>query len=98
MPAEDDLLLAIVEAATLFRWRCHHDRRSDLARQQGHAGFPDVIAIRDGRIKAFELKSERGQLSTDQYAWQREMPANSHAFEYRVVRPADLDDVIASLR
>lgn len=95
---EDDLLTAIVEAAVWLGWRVHHDRRSDLARQQGHAGFPDVIAIRGGRIKAFELKSERGQLSGDQFAWQREMPQNSHAFEYRVVRPADLDSIVESLR
>jgi hypothetical protein len=96
--SEDDLLTAIVEAAALLGWRVHHDRRSDLARQQGHVGFPDVIAIRGGRVKAFELKSERGQLSTDQFAWAREMPQNSHAFEYRVVRPADLDSVVESLR
>lgn len=95
---EDELLSAIVEAGTLLGWRVHHDRRSDRALQQGHAGFPDVVAIRGGRILFLELKSERGQLSTDQYAWQREMPHTSRGVEYRVVRPADLDGLIEDLR
>jgi len=89
---EDDLLLAIVEAAALLGWRVHHDRRSDLARQQGHAGFPDVVLARRGVVRFMELKSERGQLSTEQFAWALTLPA------LEVVRPADLDSVIESLR
>jgi hypothetical protein len=89
---EDELLTAIVEAAALLGWRVHHDRRSDLARQQGHAGFPDVVLARRGVVRFLELKSDRGQLSTDQFAWSRDLPA------LEVVRPADLDSVIESLR
>jgi hypothetical protein len=90
--SEDELLTAIVEAAALLGWRVHHDRRSDLARQQGNAGFPDVVLARRGVVRFLELKSERGQLSTDQFAWSLSLPA------LEVVRPADLDAVIESLR
>jgi len=96
--SEDDLLTAILEAAMFLGWRAHHDRRSDKALQQGHAGFPDLVLIRGGRIKFYELKTAKGQLTQDQFAWQLDMPPNSYAVEYRLVRPADLDDVIASLR
>lgn len=96
--SEDDLLTAITDAATLFGWRWHHVRRSDKALQQGHAGFPDLCLIRAGRIKFLELKSRKGELTADQWGWGHEMPPPSHAVEWRVVRPAALDDVIASLR
>jgi transketolase C-terminal domain/subunit len=89
---EEELLTVIVEAAEMFYWRVHHDRRSDLARQQGNAGFPDVVLARRGVVRFLELKSDRGQLSTEQFAWSRDLPA------LEVVRPADLDDVIESLR
>jgi hypothetical protein len=89
---EEELLTVIVEAAEMFHWRVHHDRRSDLARQQGNAGFPDVVLARRGVVRFLELKSDRGQLSTEQFAWSLSLPA------LEVVRPTDLDSVIESLR
>lgn len=95
---EDELLTAILEAAMFLGWRAHHDRRSDKALQQGHPGFPDLVLIRGGRVKFLELKSAKGFISAEQHAWRHEMPPDSWAFEYRVVWPKDLDDVIESLR
>jgi len=96
--SEDELLTAIVEAALFMGWLVHHDRRSDKALQQGSAGFFDLVLARNGRVKFYELKSAKGQLSTEQFAWQRALPPDHWAIEYRLVRPSDLDDVIASLR
>jgi hypothetical protein len=96
--SEDDLLLAIVEAATLLQWRVHHDRRSDKALQQGHAGFPDLVLCRAGRLRMYELKSEKGNLTQDQLAWRLEMPPDSYWFEWRLIYPSDLNDVLRSLR
>jgi hypothetical protein len=96
--SEDDLLLAIIEAATLFGWKAHHIRRSDKALQQGHAGFPDLVLCRAGRLRMYELKSEKGTLTEGQLAWRLEMPPDSYWFEWRLIYPSDLDDVLASLR
>ena len=96
--SEDDLLTAIVEAALFMGWLVHHDRRSDKALQQGSTGFFDLVLARNGKVKFLELKSAKGQLSTEQFAWQRALPPDHWAIEYRLVRPSDLDDVIASLR
>lgn len=94
---EEELSIAIIQAALFLGWKCHHDRRSDLARQQGTPGFPDLVLIRGGRIWMLELKSDSGHLTRDQLAWQLEMPVNSYAFTYRVVYPGDLDSVLEEL-
>lgn len=96
--SEEELLAAILDAAYLLGWRIHHDRRSDKALQQGHAGFPDLVLVRNGRVMFLELKSDKGQLSEDQWAWHKALPIPSHSVDVRVVRPGDLDDVIESLR
>ena len=95
---EEELLIAVTDALTIFGWRWSHIRRSDRAITMGHPGLPDIIAARHGRLKFYELKTAKGQLTQDQFAWQLDMPPNSYAVEYRLVRPADLDDVIQSLR
>lgn len=66
---EDELQDAIIQAAALLGWRVHHDRRSDLARTQGHVGFPDLVMAKDQRVLILELKDEKGRISQDQLAW-----------------------------
>lgn len=101
---EDDLLTAIVEWAGLRGWMIHHDRRSDLARQQGDAGFPDLVLARYPRVLFVELKSEREQLTREQMAWvlaiagqkpDERLPGHP---EYFLWRPSDLDRAIEILR
>lgn len=97
--SEDELLQAIVEAALFLGWRVHHDRRSDKALQQGSPGFPDLVLIRDGEVKFWELKSEAGQLTAEQNAWKREIEAAEmfDGADYRIVRPSDLDAALREL-
>jgi len=101
---EDELLQAILEAATFLGYRCHHDRRSDKALQQGHAGFPDVVLARSGTVWFLELKAQRGVVSYEQGAWRRAIMGNfqsdfqSEQFvRYRLVRPEHLDTLLEEL-
>lgn len=65
----------VVEALRLFGWRFVHfrpaqDRRGRWSTPlQGDAGFPDLIAVRDGWMLALELKADKGRTSPDQRAW-----------------------------
>ena len=35
----------------------------------GHAGFPDLVLARRGRLLLVELKTDKGQLREDQMSW-----------------------------
>ena len=93
---EDELLQAITDAATVYGWRWHHIRRSDKGQQMGHAGFPDLLLARGGQIIALELKTERGSATLEQAAWLQAL--SSLGTVALVIRPADLDRVLAWLR
>jgi hypothetical protein len=90
---EDELLSAIADALAITGRRWHHDRRSDLALQQGTPGFPDILAVIGDTLLAYELKTATGQLDHAQGAWQRAM-SGVRRVEARVIRPADLDQVL----
>lgn len=92
--SEDDLLLAVTQALTLCGWRWMHLRRSDLAIVQGSQGFPDIIAIHEGRglAMALELKGDRGTPTGEQSAWLRAFARVG--IEARVLYPRDLDAIL----
>lgn len=100
---EDELLLAITEAASYLGWRWHHVRRSDLAIQQGHQGFPDLVLARGGVVLFLELKDMEGHLSPDQVQWLEELRSEAdlelpdEELRVRVVRPTDLDGILERL-
>lgn len=94
--SEDELLQAVTEAMTYRRWRWTHIRRSDKAVSMGFMGLPDILAVRHGKVLAWELKSATGRPTTEQLAWLdawREAGADA-----RIVRPADLDECLEALR
>ncbi len=94
---EDELLTAIIEAATWNGWLAHHVRRSDKAIQQGRSGFPDLVLARNGRVLFLELKSEGGRVSPDQGAWLEELTSRS-AVQAWIIYPSQLDDMLRVLR
>jgi hypothetical protein len=102
---EDDLLTAITEAATFLGWRWHHIRRSDKAIQQGNAGFPDLVMARRGIVIFAELKSARGRLDAEQFAWMHALgwsedfpnATNLDRVRLRVWWPEDLDRALKEL-
>lgn len=55
----------IVQLAKLHGWMVSHSWLS----VHSAAGWPDVIAVKDGRMLAIELKSERGKLTEAQEGW-----------------------------
>jgi hypothetical protein len=97
---EDELLLAITEAATLLGWRWHHARRSDQALTMGSQGFPDLVLARRGRVLFLELKQSDGVVTSEQRAWLVTLGLDIHGLGVRaaVVRPADLDMILEWLR
>ena len=86
--------------AQLRGWLVHHTRparikvrgmetyRTPIA---GHAGFPDLVLARRGRVIYAELKAQGGQLREDQIRWRDAMcPPERQAFcGWFLWRPSD---------
>lgn len=99
--SEAELQRTVTEALGLFGWRWTHFRPARTTRGwrtplSGCEGFPDVVAVRVGRVVALELKAERGRLSDGQAAWLAEFALAG--VEARVVRPSDWAEVAELLR
>lgn len=102
---EDELLSAITDALTLYGYRWTHPRRSDKALTMGHAGVPDIIAARHGVVWFIDLKSARGRLDAEQFAWMHALGwsedfpnlTNLDRVRLRVWWPEDLDRALAEL-
>lgn len=94
---EAELQSAIIAAAKLLGWRVCHFRAAKTERGwrtpiEGDAGFPDLVLARRMRVLFLECKSDKGRLSPDQSAWCSALP------DYWLVRPSDLDAVLAALQ
>lgn len=90
------MLTGVLDAAWLGGWRLQHLRRTDLGLLQGHPGWPDVVAIRHGRLLAIECKSDTGRVTPDQRAWLAAL-ASVTSVEVRVARPSDYDQLVRDL-
>lgn len=88
---EADLLTGLSEALEIAGWTWMHIIRSDGV-TQGHAGFPDLIAGHEARpfLLAWELKGERGRISSDQFRWMIAL-RGSRDVDVRVIYPVDYD-------
>ncbi len=95
---EAELQKAIIDAAILYGWRVHHDRPARTAKGwrtavEGHAGFPDLVLARKGRVLFIECKSASGELTAEQRSWAFDLPRGAF-----VVRPSQLDWILEMLR
>ena len=86
---ERDLLHAVMTGAAWLGWLCIH--QFDSRRSQ--PGFPDCLCVRDGRVVALEFKTEKGRVRPEQQAWLDAL-SQVPGVVARVVRPADLDEII----
>ena len=95
---------AIVEALLLHGWMVDVVKRSAYRSEDGtkrsavlSPGRPDIVAVHvaSGRIVAWELKTMKGKVTPEQEAWLHVWAAAGA--DARVVRPSDLDDVLAWL-
>ena len=97
---EAELVDSIIELAQRLGWMAVHSRPARLAAGyrtaiQGDKGFVDLVLARHGRVIFAECKSEKGQLSGEQYNWQCELEGvpgkwtwKEHP-EYYIWRPSD---------
>lgn len=95
---EAEFQQAVIDIAKLRGWRVAHFRPARTAKGwrtpvQGHAGFPDLVLARRGRVLFIELKSDKGRITADQLAWAKEL---GEAF--RVWRPAYITVIPEALK
>ena len=86
----------VIAYARTLGWRVAHFRpvrtmhagkvRYMTPVQADGAGFPDLVLVRDGRLLFIELKTEKGQLTQDQFAWREALLLCGQ--EYFVFRPS----------
>lgn len=76
---------AVCDLLTARNWRWSYI--PDSRKVQGHAGIPDIIAVRGERLLFIELKTERGRLSPAQQVWHKALDFT--AAESYVFRPHD---------
>src|SRR5262245_6879727 len=98
---ETSLLLAVLDYARLRGWITLHQRPARTRRGwrtaiQGDPGFPDFVAIRNGRLVIAELKSDTGKTTSDQRVWLsafRDVPG----VETYLWRPASWNEIVEVL-
>lgn len=72
-------------------WRSYHTHNS----RKSDAGFPDLVAVREGRVLWIELKTEKGIVSAAQLNWIEDLKAaNQEVFLWR---PSDWKAIVATL-
>lgn len=82
---ESELRAEVVKLAHYHGWRVFSLPMAKTRRPVKDAtGYPDLTLARDRRVVWLELKQEDGNLSVQQMAWLRELPA------MHVIRPSDL--------
>lgn len=101
--SERQLAETVEEAFELYGWLwCHYtfgpNRSGNGFRThlRGHAGAPDYIACKNGRLMFVELKSQKGRLSQPQKLWRAELAKS--CCEYYLVRPSGLDEFIEAIK
>ena len=87
---EAGLSRSVTELLTLRGWMWHHQRPGQTSGgrwnrgTEGNSGFPDIVAVRHGRVVFIELKAQNGQVSPEQTAWHNALRiADVDAFIWR---------------
>lgn len=84
----------VVKAAHARGWRVFSLPIARTRRPVKDAvGYPDLTLARSGTVLWVELKTDKGEVSEAQKAWQKDLPWTS----YYVVRPSTLDHFIEGL-
>ena len=99
---ERDLATIVEHLLDLFGWTWKHDEPA--VRQsgtwatafRGARGFPDYVAVRDGRLVFAEIKNERGRISSSQNDWLEQLRKTSA--EVYLWRPDDVEQIKDVLR
>lgn len=81
----------VLAIARLAGWLVYHPFDS----RRSVPGFPDLTLVRGPRLMFVELKTQKGRVTTDQQKWLDAL--GSASVEVYVWRPADHDEVVATL-
>jgi hypothetical protein len=97
---EKEFSQQVEDLLNLFGWRWCHFRPAQTeygwrTALSGYQGFPDYIAVKD-RLIIFELKSEKGKVSTYQQEWLDTLAACGA--EVYLWRPGDIERIVEILR
>ena len=91
----------VIDLLRLRSWRVAHFRTAQTARgayvtpvAADGKGFPDLVAVRRGRLIFVELKSKTGRLGAEQRVWLDEL---NGAAEVYVWRPSDWAEIERTL-
>jgi hypothetical protein len=90
---ERDLSSLVVELARLGGWTHRYHTWSS---QKSPRGFPDWILVKDGRMLAVELKSEKGPVRPEQTEWLDAL-SEVPGVECYLWRPSDWDEIVLTL-
>jgi VRR-NUC domain len=90
--SEKAWMATVLEAARACGWLAYHTHNS----RRSAPGFPDVVAVRGGRVLFVELKAEGGRLSEAQAEWLAAL--GGAGADVHVWRPSDWDLVQEVLR
>lgn len=88
---EAQMLAGIKTAARAIGFRTYHN----LYAPGSDSGFPDLIVVGFGEVRAYELKGPRGRVADRQRDWIHDL--NEAGIPARIVWPEDYDGVIAEL-
>jgi len=85
---ERELKETVKRLARLQGWRVRDEPQAQNFRAvKGEStGYPDLVLVRDGQVMWWELKTDSGAQTAEQYAWSLILPA------YHLIRPKDLDN------
>lgn len=89
---EKELQATVIEIMEWEKWLCYHTHDS----RRSNPGFPDLVAVRQGRLMFVEFKSERGKLRPEQIDWLDAL-VRSHGEVY-VVRPSTQNQFLEAMR
>lgn len=90
---EKALMETIQAAAKALGYLVYHPYDS----RRSEPGWPDLFLVRNGAILVYETKTATGRVRPAQLDWLEELQ-HGRVLSARIVRPADLDDVLEELR
>lgn len=89
------------DSLTLFKWKWVHsrpafDRGGWRTAMSGDKGYPDYVAVKDGRLLFLEAKSERGSVMPEQREWLAALGAVA-GVTARLVKPSQRAEILGLL-
>ena len=83
---------SVERAARALGWKCYHTHNS----RHSSAGFPDIVAVKDGEILYAELKMPKGKVTEHQRAWLEALQrAGQRTYLWK---PSDWDSILTILQ